>query len=228
MRKVVYVAIAVTTVLGGCKKNGSPTEPAGGPAAPKPAPKVEKPDEDPGFTRLKKPSTTLAEAIDIVREDVDQKSIGTHNFASRRLAFWAVGDGGDKGSALKWDAVAVTKNETNPRLIIKDPEASLGKRLCVKGFIAEIHKHKIEERKMFRGLLGTWGGDILSFWAIGDTGDLVEERTAKFCGVAAGKYVYRSREGKEKDAIEVVGFFDLPTNKPTPPQPGPEVAATAK
>lgn len=177
----------------------------------------ESPQEDPGFARLKLSSTTLADAVSIVREDVEQQGIGTHSLGSKRLAFWAA-------AGLKWDDVNVAKNETTLRLIIKDPEASAGKRLCVKGGIIEIHKRKIEDRQIFWGLLRTYNDEIVSFWAIGDTGELVQGRTARFCGVAAGKFLYESREKRENDAIEIVGLFDLAANKVSPP----EVAATAR
>jgi hypothetical protein len=221
MREVVYVALAVAAVAAGCKSH-SPKQPVAEPAAPTPKDESGKTeDPDPGFTRLKSSSTTLADAVSIVREDIDQKGISSHSLGARRLAFWAAGD-------LKWDTVAVAKNETNPRLIIKDPEASLGKRLCIKGGVIEIHKQNISGRSMFWGLLGTYGGDFVSFWAVGDTGELVAGRSARFCGVAAGKFTYENREDKESDAIEVVGLFDLPGNKVAPSEVPTEVATTAR
>ena len=122
------------------------------------------------------------------------------------LATWA-------GAHMHWADVAVSRNETSFALVRKDSDAARGKRMCVRGEIIQIAKQDLGDETAFDGLMLSGDGDILSFLAVGSTGDLVERSYARFCGVTIGTYDYSNSGGGEGHAVSVVGMFDLPENR---------------
>jgi hypothetical protein len=122
------------------------------------------------------------------------------------LALWA-------NTRLRWSDVAVDKNETSFALIRKDSDASRGKRLCIRGTLIQIQKEGGGDATFFTGLMLTGNSQLASFIAVGSTGELVERRSARFCGVVIGRYDYSNSGGGKGHAVSVVGMFDLPENR---------------
>ncbi len=58
------------------------------------------------------------------------------------------------------------------------------------------------------------GGNIYRFLAAGSSGTLVPQSYGRFCGVVTGTYDYSNSGGGTGHAVEMVGMFDLPENKP--------------
>jgi hypothetical protein len=55
--------------------------------------------------------------------------------------------------------------------------------------------------------------NLYRFYAVGSTGSIVESSSARFCGVAIGKYDYTNSMGGAGHAVAAVGMFDLPENR---------------
>ena len=125
------------------------------------------------------------------------------------LATWAA-------AHLHWSDIAVGRNETSFALVRKDSDAARGKRMCVRGEIVQIEKQELGDKTAFNGLLLSGDAEILSFLAVGSTGDLVEQSWARFCGVVIGTYDYSNSAGGEGHAVSTVGMFDLPENRKAP------------
>jgi hypothetical protein len=186
------------TKVGTEVKPGTPAQPE--PAAPPP------PEESP--VDLIKKAQTLAEAIEMAKSDMtdtqDEQSAGT-----LLLTVWAA-------TKMRWVDVAVTKNETSFALVKKDADEARGRRMCSSGSIIQIAKEQLGEigvDRVYTGLLFTNNRDILSFFAVGSTGSLVERSRARFCGVVTGTFDYSNSGGGVGHAVTTVGMFDLPANR---------------
>ncbi len=124
------------------------------------------------------------------------------------LALWA-------SKHMTWTDVAVKKDETSFALVRKDSDEARGKRLCTSGQIVQIEVQKVPGAgKVSEGLLMSNAGNIYNFIAVGSSGDLVQQSYARFCGVVTGNYDYANSGGGQGHAVEAVGMFDLPQNKP--------------
>ena len=121
------------------------------------------------------------------------------------FAVWA-------GNKLRWTDVAVPKNETSFKLVMKDSDAARQKRMCVSGSLIEISKGN-DDPKIFTGGLVSNYGDIYRFMAVGSTGELVAQSRARLCGVVVGQYAYANTIGGQAKSVMLVGMFDLPENK---------------
>lgn len=116
---------------------------------------------------------------------------------------------------LAWLDVNVLKDETSPALARKDIDDARGKRMCFTGKLVQIAKLQAGDAKMFSGLLMTRAGsDLLHFLAVGSTSALVAGDEGRYCGVVTGLYDYKNSGGGTGHAIQMVGMFDLPENKP--------------
>lgn len=116
---------------------------------------------------------------------------------------------------MHWTDVSVATDETTFALTQKDPDEARGKRLCTSGQIVQIEVEKLKNgSKLNIGLLLTGGGNIYRFITAGSSGTLVENSYARLCGVVTGKYTYSNSAGGTGHAVEVIGVFDLPANKP--------------
>ncbi len=147
-------------------------------------------------------SDALRLTLPLMDDTVNQQSDG-----AVMLAMWAA-------LHMKWADVGVAKNETSTAKLMKDSDANRGKRMCVSGSIIQIAKQR--GAPIYAGLLnGFYGAGIAHFFAVGDTGDLVENSETRFCGVATGRYVYGNSGGGTSHAISLVGMFDLPENNPS-------------
>jgi hypothetical protein len=116
---------------------------------------------------------------------------------------------------LKWDDVAVKRNETSLALVKKDSEAARGKRMCVSGLIIQIQVEKLDTGKIAEGLLMTYDQSLIHFAAAGSSGDLVERSSTRLCGVVTGRYEYSNSGGGTGHAVQIVGMFDLSENHPS-------------
>ena len=117
---------------------------------------------------------------------------------------------------MKWEDVAVAKDETTPKLVFKDPDEERGKRVCFTGQIIQIAVEKSPFGKFTNGLLsvGYYDTTLFHFLNVGSSGSLVDGNQARFCGVVIGRYDYSNSGGGTGHAIQVVGIWDLPENKP--------------
>jgi len=93
---------------------------------------------------------------------------------------------------------------------MKDSEEARGKRLCGTGKVLQISKSVSpvwEGKKVWEGLLILPGMRLVKYIAIGETGEIVEDSTATFCGVVTGKYQYQKAGGGFAHSLAVVGVF---------------------
>lgn len=143
---------------------------------------------------------TIAAAKPFMRDEFGETSLGTH-----AMATWSA-------EHLAWTDVAVAKDETSYALARKDIDRERGKRVCVPGRLIEIAAAKVEPR-YYTGLMQSSLGNLFHFYAVRDTDDLVGGDIARFCGVVTGLFSYRNSGGGVGHAVEVVGMFDLPSNR---------------
>lgn len=151
-------------------------------------------------------SYTLPQAIEFAKphmEDIQGEGVSK---GTGILAFWA-------STNLKW-AELIELPSSKHGLIMKDSAAQLGKRLCVKGRVIEIARDKTVEQPLFTGGMFDGTGRIYRFVAVGSTGDIVGNTQAGFCGIVTGQQHYLNSAGGVAHAVQLVGLFDLPENKP--------------
>lgn len=90
----------------------------------------------------------------------------------------------------------------------KDIAAARGEPTCVRGTIIQIQRDPTAAN-LHMGLLMTPAGDVVHYFAAGSTGDLVDDDTAKFCGVITGTYAFANVSGGQTQSVQLVGMFDL-------------------
>ena len=108
--------------------------------------------------------------------------------------------------------------ETKWAMVMKDPEAERGKRICGRGSIVEISTDRTTGEPIYYGGLMLPGYHVLRFAAVGSTGELVQDSPARFCGVAIGTQSYSNSAGGMSHAVYAVGMFDLVENRATDTQ----------
>jgi len=131
---------------------------------------------------------------------------------------------------LDWNSLSGIP-ETSRAKVMKDPEAERGKRLCASGTIIEIHSSRRSGQTIFSGGINTPSFDVVRFYAVRSTGDLVQRSVARICGVVTGTETYSNSSGGVTHAVFVVGMFDLPENRQvatTSATGGPSSAASPK
>ena len=112
---------------------------------------------------------------------------------------------------LKWSELKALP-QTKRTLVMKDSDEERGKGLCVTGRILEIEVEKTEKGKFAHaGIISNM--DVTKVVAVGSTGELVEGKTATFCGVVIGKHSYANSGGGQTHTVRLVGMFDLPANR---------------
>lgn len=172
---------------------------------PAPAPKPKPETDEEHVARVGYPAA-IEHYVPLMTDTRDEESDGALLFAG-----WA-------SEHLAWSDIAIKKNETSFGLARKDPDQERGKRMCASGSIVQIEMVRLPNAgKVSAGLLMTDSSDILHFVAAGSSGTLVQDNYARFCGVVAGKYDYANSGGGTSHAIEAIGMFDLPENKPRKP-----------
>jgi hypothetical protein len=96
--------------------------------------------------------------------------------------------------------------------VMKDSDEERGKGMCVTGRIIEIAVEKTDKGKFAHaGIISNM--DVTKVVAVGSTGELVEGKTATFCGVVIGKHSYPNSGGGQTHTVRLVGMFDLPANR---------------
>jgi hypothetical protein len=145
----------------------------------------------------------LAVALEVVRpllgDTIDQPSEADLSFAR-----WAA-------RSLTWEDLQSVQ-ETEPALVMKDSEAERGKRICASGSIVQIEAQRGNFGRIYGGLLLTYAGTTIYFFAAGDTGSLVAHSDARFCGIVSGRNEYKTNFGGTNQAVLAIGMFDLPSN----------------
>jgi len=113
---------------------------------------------------------------------------------------------------LRWSELQALP-ETTVAKAKKDSDAERGKRLCMSGTIVEIATEKVDTKKIYNGRLFDVAMSVITFHAVGSSGELVEHSTARFCGVFTGVNAYPNSGGGTTHAVRAVGMFDLPENR---------------
>lgn len=176
------------------KASSSPSQ-----VAPKPPPDPEPAVRSPAEVVAE--AKTLDDALDVATALMSDTT-NEHSMGLYLLASWS-------SKHMTWADVGVAKNETSTALVQKDSDAARGKRMCVSGEIIQISK----TGDLFSGLLITSSYSIVSFFAVGSTGELVAQSHARFCGVVTGRFDYSNSGGGTGHAVDMVGMFNLPENK---------------
>lgn len=205
---ILLTSLGTTLGAWGCNKKPAPatstTLPSEEPAAEDEAAQPAKKGLSPLDIIMELP--TFAQAVSatlpMMKDTYNEPSMG-----AVLLAAWAARN-------LSWDDVSVKKNETSFALVQKDSDEARGKRMCQSGYLVQISKTDMPTGKVYNGLLTTYGGDLLDYYAAGSTGSLVARSRARFCGVVTGKFDYSNSGGGTGHAVEIVGMFDLPENHP--------------
>ncbi|HKQ71898.1 MAG TPA: hypothetical protein VJT73_21285 [Polyangiaceae bacterium] len=197
VRVAVSLGWAVTTVaLSGCQAAEKQAEAA-------PAPVVLAPPRAPTPEETITSKTTLSDALAIAKPlmiDVpDQESRGT-----RLLGQWA-------NERMAWSDAKPARDETSVTLVRRKRDTERGKRMCQLGKIIQLEH--FGDAKNAHGILMTPADELVSFLAVGSTGNLSPHRFAQFCGVVTGLQTYTNRGGSLSRAVQLVGMFDLPENR---------------
>lgn len=117
----------------------------------------------------------------------------------------------------KWHDFFPGPSETSAALAKKDMEEARGKKLCVSGRIGEIaviRSQKISVKMTSGWMTSKTGGDRFSFATAFDSGDLVQNSAALFCGYVVGTRYFSNVSGGTTATIQLVGMFDLPSTHP--------------
>lgn len=184
------------------KSEESPLVSAQSPTAPRAT------EESPAI-RVRK-LNTFAEAVSFAKPFMTDE----HNSISPGtgvLGAWAL-------KHMKLSDVLVAKDETSYALVQKDPDEARGKRFCYGGTVVQIAVVKTELGKGFEGLLVNRRGELFNFFAVGSTGELVQNSWGRICGAVIGKYDYSNSGGGTGHAVQLVGMFDLPENRTADPR----------
>ena len=104
-------------------------------------------------------------------------------------------------------------SSTTKGKILKDSELEKGKRLCIDSTIVEIAADRSGGFSAYQGVMVDDTMQPYVFMAVGDTGDLVSQSQAKFCGITVGKMSYSNAGGGTSTAPYIVGLFNLPANR---------------
>jgi hypothetical protein len=117
-----------------------------------------------------------------------------------------------------WSELAALP-ETSFGKFKKDPSAERGKRLCATGLVGEITDATaggtvgdLPARSLYGGKMAE-GTNVITFYAVGSTGGIVQGNTARFCGVATGIYSFPNSLGTTTHSVLASGMFDLPENR---------------
>lgn len=154
---------------------------------------------------------TLDAAIELFKpsmdDHVDKTSDGT-----MMLVTWCA-------EHLRWSEFKrKDRHEVKPAKVRKDVERERGIMLCSPtGRIIQIKREQTGDHPAIYTGLFRAAGELIHFYAVGSTGDLVERDAAKLCGVVTGVFDYHNSMGGIGHAIELVGMFDLPENRRTSP-----------
>jgi hypothetical protein len=186
----------LVVALAGCSKDTDPE----GLARPEPS-TVAEPEPEPSPLDVILDATDFQAALEVARpllaDAVDEPSLG-----AVLLGIWAA-------KHMTWTDVAVTRDETTIRTVLKDASTERGKRMCIRGRLVQIHRDRSIDEPLWIGLLADRRRDMVHFIGAGSTGDLVQGSRTRFCGAVTGTYSYANTGGGTTHAVELVGMFDL-------------------
>ncbi|MCQ8116126.1 hypothetical protein [Methylomonas rosea] len=151
-------------------------------------------------------SYTLQQVIDLTKPEMEDIQGGDISKGTAMLALWA-------STNLKWDELTDLPN-TKHGLVMKDSAPQLGKRLCVKGQVIEIERDRTIDEPLYSGGMFDDAARIYRFLAVASTGEIVANTHVGFCGIVTGQQHYPNSAGGMAHAVQLVGMFDLPENKP--------------
>lgn len=124
--------------------------------------------------------------------------------ATKALAVWG-------SEHMTWPEIQALP-ETKRALVMKDSDPERGKRLCASGTLSEIQADRSAGEPIYVGGLMTPSADVVRFYAVGSSGNLVADSVARICGVVTGRVSYSNAIGGTTHAVFVVGMFDIPEN----------------
>lgn len=201
MLRTAFSTVMILASLACNKVEKAKAEPSTSSVEPPPPPAPPKP---PTLAEQLMAQTSLQGALSVTKPHFVDSNEGLTP-AAAALALWGT-------SNLRWSELNALP-ETKFALVMKDSEAERGKRLCAGGSIIEIAVDRSSGSPVYMGGLITPGGKVLRFAALGSTGELVQNSSARFCGVVTGRESYSNSGGGTTHAVFAVGLFDLPENK---------------
>ena len=155
---------------------------------------------------LVRPWANLREAISSTRLDMADIQGADVSKGAALLAIWGAEN-------MRWSELQEIPT-TKYGLVMKDPDAQRGQRLCTTGQVIEIELDRsVPGKKIFGGGMYEDGGRIYRFLAVQSTGEIMAHSRARFCGVVTGQQHYPNSAGGVAHAVHLVGMFDLPENK---------------
>lgn len=147
-----------------------------------PKPQTE-PEPEPTPTPTPPPSKplTFEKAVQRFRGEMGDTFGGFAGTGTDLLLLWATRN-------MQWGDVSGSKATTLPK-VLKNAPKERGKSLCVRGTVIEIYAKEDKLGNFARtyhwGTMAA-GQDLVRFYAVGSTGDIVRDTIATLCGVATG------------------------------------------
>ena len=149
--------------------------------------------------------STLAAAVEGFMPSMTDEQNGFSEGA-RKLAAWGA-------SRMEWQQLRALPM-TRRAKVMKDPSAERGRLICLSGQIIEIEVAHFPAGDVTIGGMADYEGNIYRFANVRSSGELVERSPAAMCGVVIGKIDYSNSMGGVEHAVQLVGMFDLPENRP--------------
>ncbi len=162
------------------------------------------PPREPSLADKMSEATTLSEAVSLLKPHMEN-SRDKYSKAANALMKWAL------SHDVKFEDITALE-ETSYKEVMKDPFVERGKRLCARTRIIQIHAHHTGDKTWYTGVVQRGYSRVYRFMAFGSTGDLVQDKRAKFCGVVIGRHSYKNSGGGTTHGVELVGMFDLKEN----------------
>jgi hypothetical protein len=155
---------------------------------------------------LKRQWENLGEAIASTQLDMSDIQGNDISQGAAKLALWGA-------EHMRWSELQEIPT-TKFGLVMKDPDAQRGKKLCINGQIIEIGVDRsVPDKKIFMGGMFDDGGRIYRFIAVQSSGEIMAQSRARFCGIVTGQQHYENSGGGVAHSVHLVGMFDLPENK---------------
>lgn len=164
------------------------------------------PPREPTLFDRARAQTELAAVMTVLKDDFEPNAVNDTPVATAVLAAWSL-------EHLKWEDIDGL-SETSVAKVKKDAESEIGKKICSRGRVLQISVSKMGGKPLAEGLIYSPSGKPISFLAVGSSGDIEENSQARFCGIVTGAYSFSNVSGGQTQAVQAVGMFDLPENKP--------------
>lgn len=204
--RAIFVAVAVAAVA--CDEANTSEGSTSGQTTPasRPAPAPE-PEPEPTAAEVMLAVETYEEALRV--QDFMGDTVGEPSEGALFFALWSA-------EKLRWQDVNVAKNETSIKLVNRDSETEIGKRMCYAGRIVQLARDRsfteATDKPVWQGLFVVGRNELVSFWAAGSAGELVEGSRARLCGVVTGRHAFSNVSGGQTQTVHVVGMFGVPEN----------------